>query len=522
MRSVFRALLSSATPSPCSRLRFHHPIQRDTTLFAALELEGGLLKPANFPSTHQQRRGATTPSYANKTAREKHRSVSAEEAAAVPDAVSTGSPDTDRVMKAQQPRFYGGPVKAPMPAHPPSSRSKTLAWFLADDLLAEKKGAPANGSMKTDGKNLPQAAVPAAGKSEDKKRRRALRRAKKTEAAQLELAEAEANAAALEDLFASDRQRVLSGGDDYWYYDVASDGYYYEQNGAKGWRRRMPNSAMQRIKEQEMAQLANGGKLPMLNVQTAAQAHALLQSALFSQPALKYYDANSDGFFYEMASVDGWKRRQPNKPVHQTLSNGLNAAAAAAAAAAVANATNDSSRASYGATLARGQIPRPHCVLDDSSASSSVSEDTSLQDVFGLDTAFSGLTMGCDSPFRPLNSTTNATNTTSTNTANNNNSAAPVSRPDSLQLRDQILPGFNADKFIQDLSFSGLDPAKVLGSVSRTPADPWASRCGGWALPPFDKPTASSTSLIEDDDNSSRLLKDLEKIWATPVGGLNA
>lgn len=81
-----------------------------------------------------------------------------------------------------------------------------------------------------------------------------------------------------------------------------------------------------------------------------------------------------------MASVDGWKRRQPNKPVHQTLSNGLNAAAAAAAASAVANATNDvSSRASYGATLARGQIPRPHCVLDDSSASSSVSEDTSLQ-----------------------------------------------------------------------------------------------------------------------------------------------
>lgn len=47
--------------------------------------------------------------------------------------------------------------------------------------------------MKTDGKTLPQAAVPAAGKSEDKKRRRALRRAKKSEAAQLELAEAEVN-----------------------------------------------------------------------------------------------------------------------------------------------------------------------------------------------------------------------------------------------------------------------------------------------------------------------------------------
>ncbi|KAK6759090.1 hypothetical protein RB195_016356 [Necator americanus] len=477
------------------------------------------LKPADLLNSHQRHRGATTPSYANKTAREKHRSVSAEEAVAAPDVVSTGSSESDRVMKTQHSRVYGGAVKPAMSLHAPGSRSKTLAWFLADDLLAEKKGAVANVSMKTDGKIPPQASAPVAGKSEDKKRRRALRRAKKSEAAQLELAEAEANAAALEDLFACDRQRVLNGGDDYWYYDVASDGYYYEQNGAKGWRRRMPNSAMQRIKEQELAQLAGGGKLPMLNVQTAAQAHALLQSALFSQPALKYYDANSDGFFYEMASVDGWKRRQPNKPVHQSLSNGLNAAVAAAAAVATAN--NDvGTRASYGATLARGQIPRPHCVLDDSSASSSVSEDTSLQDVFGLDTAFSGLTMGCDSPFRQLNSNTNV-NTTTSNSAINN-SAAPISRPDSLPLSDQILPGFNADKFIQDLSFSGLDPAKVLGSVSRTPADPWASRCGGWALPPFDKPTTLTTAVVEDDDNSSMLLKDLEKIWATPVGGLNA
>uniref|UniRef100_A0A1I7X2C3 WWE domain-containing protein n=1 Tax=Heterorhabditis bacteriophora TaxID=37862 RepID=A0A1I7X2C3_HETBA len=58
--------------------------------------------------------------------------------------------------------------------------------------------------------------------------------------------------AASEDL--EEKQRVVGVGEpvreDYWYYDVASDGYYYEQNGAKGWRRRMPNSAMQRIKEQ--------------------------------------------------------------------------------------------------------------------------------------------------------------------------------------------------------------------------------------------------------------------------------
>ncbi|WKY13813.1 hypothetical protein Q1695_004560 [Nippostrongylus brasiliensis] len=499
----------------------------------------GLLKPVNVSFPLEKRCGVSTPSDANKTAREKHRSVSAEEAAAVPAATTdvVTADSSDRVMKSQQPRFYGGPLKAAMShaVHPPSSRSKTLAWFLADDLLEKKSNAPANGSMKTDGKNsLPQAGGGGAaggGKSEDKKRRRALRRAKKNEGvAQLDMTDPEVNVATLEDLFAGERQRVLSGGgDDYWYYDVASDGYYYEQNGAKGWRRRMPNSAMQRIKEQEASQLAaNGGKLPMLNLQTAAQAHALLQSALFSQPALKYYDANSDGFFYEMASVDGWKRRQPNKPVHQSLSNGLNAA--------VTSPTADGtpSRPSYGATLARGQIPRNHCVLDDSSASSSVSEDTSLQDVFGLDSAFSGLTIGCDSPFRPLNSSNNSNNNNHSNNNSNNSSSTTsatstnstttsVSRPDSLLLTDQILPGFNADKFIQDLSFSGLDPSKVLGSVSRTPADPWASRCGGWALPAFDKPTTlTSSSLVEDDDNSSMLLKDLEKIWATPVGGLNA
>lgn len=45
------------------------------------------------------------------------------------------------------------------------------------------------------------------------------------------------------------------------YYDVASDGYYYEQNGAKGWRRRMPNSVMQKIKEQVNFNASLNGKL---------------------------------------------------------------------------------------------------------------------------------------------------------------------------------------------------------------------------------------------------------------------
>nr|AAT12421.1 hypothetical protein isoform b [Dictyocaulus viviparus] len=462
---------------------------------------------------HHRYDGVQTPSDAIKTAREKHRSVSAEEAAVIPEAVSTGTETADRTtMKSQQPRFYGGPLKGviPHPLHAPVSRSKTLAWFLADDLL-DKKSAPVNGHMKTDGKISHNAT----GKAEDKKRRRALRRAKKNEAmAQFDSAEMEANSVTLEDLFVNERQRILNGGDDYWYYDVASDGYYYEQNGAKGWRRRIPNSAMQRLKEQEIAQLAaaNGGKLPPLNMQTAAHAHALLQSALFSQPALKYYDANSDGFYYEMASVDGWKRRQPNKSAHQPLSSAMNSGSISTSGI---DSSGTPTRTSYGAALARGQIPRHHCVLDDSSASSSISEDNSLQDVFGLDAAFNGLTMGCDSPFLPLNSTTNVN---TNGNCNSNGITTTVYRPGSYPLSEQIRPGFNADKFIEELTFSELDPSKVLGSVSRTPVDPWASRCSGWALPPFDRPTTSNPSLVDDDDNSSMLLKDLEKIWATPVG----
>nr|CDJ88026.1 hypothetical protein isoform c [Haemonchus contortus] len=110
----------------------------------------GLLKPVNSPnSLRSNPRGALTPTNANKTAREKHRSVSAEEAAAVPsalpaaDVVSSTGFETDRMMKSQQPRFYGGPLNGKVTmshaVHPPSARSKTLAWFLADDLL-EKKG----------------------------------------------------------------------------------------------------------------------------------------------------------------------------------------------------------------------------------------------------------------------------------------------------------------------------------------------------------------------------------------------
>ncbi|VDO62522.1 unnamed protein product [Heligmosomoides polygyrus] len=152
--------------------------------------------------------------------------------------------------------------------------------------------APGNGPMKTDGKNSPQAGGGvggggSGGKSDEKKRRRALRRAKKNEggavsaAAHLDLTDVEVNAAALEELLAGERQRVLSGGEDYWYYDVASDGYYYEQNGAKGWRRRMPNSAVHRMKEQNLMYSRPHRHLPPPFVHLRAPLRRRLRAVIF-------------------------------------------------------------------------------------------------------------------------------------------------------------------------------------------------------------------------------------------------
>lgn len=71
----------------------------------------------------------------------------------------------------------------------------------------------------------------------------------------------------------------------------------------------------------------------------------------------RYYDPASDGFFYEMASVDGWRRRQTQP----------------AAAVYQQRVPPVQSPQSYGAALARLEMPTRYVV--DSSASSSASEE---------------------------------------------------------------------------------------------------------------------------------------------------
>uniref|UniRef100_A0A7E4W6T4 WW domain-containing protein n=1 Tax=Panagrellus redivivus TaxID=6233 RepID=A0A7E4W6T4_PANRE len=94
--------------------------------------------------------------------------------------------------------------------------------------------------------------------------------------------------------------------EDYWYYDQISDGFYYENNGSRGWRKRNekihgpPPSAKKPAEAEQKVQGAPG----------AAGAPGKPTPA----SGIKY-DPASDGYFFEMASVDGWRRRQPDKPV---------------------------------------------------------------------------------------------------------------------------------------------------------------------------------------------------------------
>ncbi|KAE9551118.1 hypothetical protein FO519_005676 [Halicephalobus sp. NKZ332] len=95
--------------------------------------------------------------------------------------------------------------------------------------------------------------------------------------------------------------------EDYWYYDPISDGFYYENNGSRGWKKRNPKvhgpPPSQNRKTSEMEKI-DQSKIQTINGQK-----------VFNQPpnqnAVKYYDPASDGYYFEMASVDGWRRRQP-------------------------------------------------------------------------------------------------------------------------------------------------------------------------------------------------------------------
>uniref|UniRef100_A0A915DJJ8 Uncharacterized protein n=1 Tax=Ditylenchus dipsaci TaxID=166011 RepID=A0A915DJJ8_9BILA len=128
--------------------------------------------------------------------------------------------------------------------------------------------------------------------------------------------------------------------EDYWYFDPVSDGFYYEFNGSRGWRKRNPklhgpggvpltaNAPSAPLKG--ITEVAEQPQKPLVSAPVATAATAAHQTSKFfptatavNVPNIKYYDPASDGFFYEMASIDvsppsqGQGHQHPHLQQHQ-------------------------------------------------------------------------------------------------------------------------------------------------------------------------------------------------------------
>lgn len=137
--------------------------------------------------------------------------------------------------------------------------------------------------------------------------------------------------------------RGVGGKENYWYYDPVSDGYYYEHNGTRGWRKRNARldaavhaaqmrgieEAQQKLEQQKkLAESKAQQQQQQQNVPSLMAAQQLAKLAApngnvappFGSPmAIKYFD--HEGYFYEMASVDGWRRRPPGTTPPNSLAS---------------------------------------------------------------------------------------------------------------------------------------------------------------------------------------------------------
>ncbi|GMS81041.1 hypothetical protein PENTCL1PPCAC_3216 [Pristionchus entomophagus] len=449
---------------------------------------------------------------------------------------------------------------------------KTLGWFLSEELI--EKTATNNTSSpsppvqtshrqqttSTSSSNAAMAGgaqMMANASAEEKKRRggRGHRQRKLTESLST------ASEASLPMLEGDEKDTTLTAAppSDFYVYDVASDGYYYEQNGAKGWRRRLPQGVQPKKptgaaaaaaattlqQQQQNEELHRQAELAATAVQ---RNHMNALQAAMAQPTAynRYYDAPSDGYFFEMASVDGWRKRTAAPSAGAPAAFGARGAAGGprgatptaalygngsaplqflptfaqlqqqqqyAAAVAAAAAPNQS----YGAALARGELPAK-CMIE-SSASSSVSDDLSYPSLsrptsLDLNTmAAFGAAGGMDKQRQDA-------------------AAAPHhhhhhhQQLGQEQLQDASLFQWNADKFIEELvgqfsTGSRLDAfSDAFGGANlKTPATSM------WANRRFSATTATSSTSgamtggeeEQEDQEEYALTKELENIWKTPT-----
>uniref|UniRef100_A0A915PNH7 Uncharacterized protein n=1 Tax=Setaria digitata TaxID=48799 RepID=A0A915PNH7_9BILA len=180
--------------------------------------------------------------------------------------------------------------------------------------------------------------------------------------------------------------------DAYWYYDPKTDGFYYDSKGSRGWRRRNPIHEKKQLQDRDG--LSCSWADPNLVPYGGGDPYGYQYSGIshFS-PHIQYYDPETDGYYFEMPSVDGWKKRQPHSmstPVMPSLIAGYSTSRMMAnsnapnALAALPNVTDaiDMPRTSYGAALARGQLPPCTVRTNNAVTSTSRSGNTTLKETF--------------------------------------------------------------------------------------------------------------------------------------------
>uniref|UniRef100_A0A1I7UIE9 WW domain-containing protein n=1 Tax=Caenorhabditis tropicalis TaxID=1561998 RepID=A0A1I7UIE9_9PELO len=253
------------------------------------------------------------------------------------------------------------------------------------------------------------------------------------------------------------------------------------------------------------------------------------------QPTMRYYDPTSDGFFYEMASVDGWKRRQPNKPVSASVPNGVTRPYSQRQAAQTT--VTGGGAPSYGAALARGQFPRntvkqpePCTTPADSRDSASSSQCGDTFELFSSN----------DPIFNPIQRPS-ALNLEQKAVGGAQQPPPPAAS--TVALFEAVLADFNGG--VKPTTYADLLPTPATGAAPTTqspmkeswnsfrscslfsPIKPSSKRVpttvGGGGVASNQPMGGAATMLDEMDDDTMRmLLKDLDKLWAnTPVSGLN-
>ncbi|KAI6237210.1 hypothetical protein M3Y95_00241200 [Aphelenchoides besseyi] len=228
--------------------------------------------------------------------------------------------------------------------------NKTLAWYIPDSKLLDKSDQErddtpspllTNRKSSVDSQSSGNSAVKQQSNDENAKKRKNRNRSNRTASQQPPSKDPTPASSPPDANVQTDNTNVLpqpfsalavgvqKDRDSYFYYDIKSDGFYYEQNGSRGWRKRNPKLhgnpplSVGRPTDENV-----GNQLPQpqtiekkvyvpVPVPVFTSAHSTSKffppaSNTQNMPNIKYYDAASDGFFYALASVDGWRRRNPN------------------------------------------------------------------------------------------------------------------------------------------------------------------------------------------------------------------